>query len=222
MEIEWKTDESTITIIVNRNPWETFSHGNFVRCMCVRACVKSRVQSWRFPYGRVRLLMNALIILLHVWSKRDGKSERTGRWCVHVNSHGPKWCAHMCIFLVQWCYALNEPTHVEKDLIKMREAMMASIFFSQFLFFLFSFNFNLRSITNDCIGFSMHERMRNRRWESRFFFILIICVRCLLFKNRNENLEKISKFSHGLKIAEQIVHIARSIPFSKSSFVCNV
>lgn len=54
------------------------------------------------------------------------------------------------------------------------------------------------------------------------FFFILICVRCLLFKNRNENLEKIEKFSHGLKIAEQIVHIARSIPFSTSSFVCNV
>lgn len=56
-EIKRKTDESTITDIVNEMR-KFVSHGTILGCWCCR-----------YPYGPVKLVMNALIILLCV--KRD-------------------------------------------------------------------------------------------------------------------------------------------------------
>lgn len=68
-----------ITIILHWNPWETFSHGYFLGVFFVVVCMKSFECSCRYPYGPVRLLMNALIILLHVW-----RLKRRGRWYVYI------------------------------------------------------------------------------------------------------------------------------------------
>lgn len=68
-----------ITIILHWNPWETFSHGYFLGVFFVVVCMKSFECSCRYPYGPVRLLMNALIILLHVW-----RLKRRGRWYVYT------------------------------------------------------------------------------------------------------------------------------------------